>query len=100
MTSNTVSKRYQGTGILKSDCKQPLRIGIISALNECTGRLFRATTRHNHKSSVFVVFHADVGSCAVHDVHYDNDDVSWICRLYTQCLCSDWSICLERNVIG
>ena len=41
----------QGTGILKSDCKQPLRIGIIRALNECTGRLFRATTRHNHKSS-------------------------------------------------
>ena len=24
----------QGTGILKSDCKQPLRIGIIRALNE------------------------------------------------------------------
>ena len=23
---------YQGTGILKSDCKQPLRIGIIRAL--------------------------------------------------------------------
>ena len=38
------SKRYQGTRILKSDCKQPLRIGIIRALNECTGRLFRATT--------------------------------------------------------
>ena len=42
---------YQGTGILKSDCKQPLRIEIIRALNECTGRLFRAATRHNHKSS-------------------------------------------------
>ena len=51
VTFNTVSKRYQGTGILKSDCKQLLRIGIIRALNECTGRLFRATTRHNHKSS-------------------------------------------------
>ena len=51
MTFNTVSKRYQGTGVLKSDCKQPLRIGIIRALNECTGRLFRAATRHNHKSS-------------------------------------------------
>ena len=51
MTSNTVSKRFKGTGILKSDCKQPLRIGIISALNECTGRLFRATTQHNDKSS-------------------------------------------------
>ena len=51
MTFNIVSKRYQGTVILKSDCKQPLRIGIIRALNECTGRLFRATTRHNHKSS-------------------------------------------------
>ena len=50
MIFNTVSKRYQGTGILKNDCKQPLRIGIISALNECTGRLFRATTRHKHKS--------------------------------------------------
>ena len=37
--NHTVSKRYQGTGILKSDCKQPLRIGIIRALNECTGRL-------------------------------------------------------------
>ena len=24
---------------------------MIRALNECTGRLFRATTRHNHKSS-------------------------------------------------
>ena len=47
----TVSKMYQGTGILKSDCKQPLRIGIIRALNEGTGRLFRATTRHNHNSS-------------------------------------------------
>ena len=45
--TNTVSKRFQGTGILKT----PLRIGIIRALNECTGRLFRATTRHNHKSS-------------------------------------------------
>ena len=41
----------QGTEILKSDCKQPLRIGIIRALNECTGRRFRAATRHNHKSS-------------------------------------------------
>ena len=51
MTFNTVSKRYQGTGILKSDCKQPQRIGIIRALNECTGRLFRAATRQNHKSS-------------------------------------------------
>ena len=51
MTFNTVSKRYQGTGILKSDCKQPLRIGIIRALNECTGRLFRAATGYNHKSS-------------------------------------------------
>ena len=51
VTFNTVSKRYQGTGIFKSDCKQPLRIGIIRALNECTGRLFRATKRHNHKSS-------------------------------------------------
>ena len=39
------------TGILKGDCKQPLRIGIIRALNECTGRRFRATTRYNHKSS-------------------------------------------------
>ena len=52
----TVSKILLGGlnrfyGILKSDCKQPLRIGIIRALNECTGRLFRATTRHNHKSS-------------------------------------------------
>ena len=47
----TKSKRYQGTGILKGDCKQPLRIGIIRALNECTGRPFRATTRYNHKSS-------------------------------------------------
>ena len=51
MTFNTVSERNQGTGILKNDCKQPLRIGIIRALNECTGRLFRATIRHNHKSS-------------------------------------------------
>ena len=51
MTFNTGSKRYQGTGILKGDCNQPLRIGIIRALNEGTGRLFRATTRHNHKSS-------------------------------------------------
>ena len=42
------------TGILKSDCKQPLRIGIIRALNECTGRLFRAITRHNHKSSKYI----------------------------------------------
>ena len=51
MTLSTVSKRYQGTGILKSDCQQPLRIGIIRALNECTGRRFSAATRHNHKSS-------------------------------------------------
>ena len=51
MASNTVLKWYQGTGILKIDCKQPLRIGIIRALNECRGRIFRATTRHNHKSS-------------------------------------------------
>ena len=51
MTFNTVSKMYQGTGILKGDYKQPLRIEKIRALNECTGRLFRATTRHNHKSS-------------------------------------------------
>ena len=43
VTFNTVSKRYQGTGILKSDCKQPLRIGIIRALNECTGRNRDAT---------------------------------------------------------
>ena len=41
MTFNTVSKRYQGTGILKSDCKQPLRIGIIRALNECTGETIK-----------------------------------------------------------
>ena len=47
----TVLAWYQGTGIWKSDCKQPLRIEIIRALNECTGRLFRAATRHNHKSS-------------------------------------------------
>ena len=47
--SHTTSKHYKY--VLKSDCKQPLRIGIIRALNECTGRLFRATTRHNHKSS-------------------------------------------------
>ena len=32
-------EKYQGTGILKSDCQQPLRIGIIRALNECTGDL-------------------------------------------------------------
>ena len=36
---------------IESDCKQPLRIGIIRTLNDGTGRLFRATTRHNHKSS-------------------------------------------------
>ena len=41
----------QSDPILKSDCKQPLRIGRIRALKECTGILFRATTRHNHKSS-------------------------------------------------
>ena len=44
-------KYHQGSGILKSDCKQSLRIGIIRALNKCTGRLFRTTIRHNHKSS-------------------------------------------------
>ena len=32
-------------------CKQSLRIGKIRALNGCTGRLFRAATRHNHKNS-------------------------------------------------
>ena len=37
MTFNTVSERYQETGILNSDCKQPPRIGIIRTLNECTG---------------------------------------------------------------
>ena len=50
MTFNTVSKMYQGTGILKSDCEQPLRIEIIRALIECMGILFRAITWHNHKS--------------------------------------------------
>ena len=37
MTFNTVSKRYQETGILKGDCKQPLRIGILRALNDVPG---------------------------------------------------------------
>ena len=46
--NNSIDQR---TGILKSDRKQPLRIGIIRAFSECTGRLFRATTWHNHKSS-------------------------------------------------
>ena len=45
------NQKYQGTGISKSDCKQSLRIGIIRVLNKCTGRLFRTTIRHNHKSS-------------------------------------------------
>ena len=49
--SDPISCPQNQKGILKSDCKQPLRIGIIRALNECTGRFFRATTRHNHKSS-------------------------------------------------
>ena len=31
--------------------EQSLRIGKIRALNGCTGRLFRAATRHNHKNS-------------------------------------------------
>ena len=61
MSFNTVSKRYQGTGILKSDCKQPLRIGIIRALNECTGRLFRATTRHKRQYKAQVL-QQDIGS--------------------------------------
>ena len=47
--------RYQGTGILKGDCKQPLSIGIIRALNECTGRLFRGTTRHNHVAATYLL---------------------------------------------
>ena len=49
----TVEPRWakQQTKKLKSDCKQPLRIGIIRALDECTGRLFRSTTWHNHKNS-------------------------------------------------
>ena len=34
---------------IQTDCKQSLRIGKIRALNGCTGRLFRAATRHNHK---------------------------------------------------
>ena len=36
---------------IQTDCKQSLRIGKIRALNGCTGRLFRAATRHNHKNS-------------------------------------------------
>ena len=56
--------------------------------------------RYQTFESVFVVFNADVGSCAVHGDYCDNYDVLWICCLYTQCLCSDWSIVLERNVIG
>ena len=36
---------------VQTDCKQSLRIGKIRALNGCTGRLFRAATRHNHKNS-------------------------------------------------
>ena len=43
--------RNQGTGTLKSDCKQSLGIGIIRAINKCTGRLFRAATQHTYKSS-------------------------------------------------
>ena len=37
--------------VVQTDCKQSLRIGKIRALNGCTGRLFRAATRHNHKNS-------------------------------------------------
>ena len=36
---------------IQTDCKQSLRIGKIRALNGCTGRIFRAATRHNHKNS-------------------------------------------------
>ena len=36
---------------MQTDCKQFLRIGKIRALNGCTRRLFRAATRHNHKTS-------------------------------------------------
>ena len=32
---------------IQTDCKQSLRLGKIRALNGCTGRLFRAATRHN-----------------------------------------------------
>ena len=47
-----VKKISNDQELIQSDpFKQPLRIGIIRALNECTGRLFRATTRHNNKSS-------------------------------------------------
>ena len=37
---------------IQTDCKQSLRIGKIRALNGCTGRLFRAATRHNRESLV------------------------------------------------
>ena len=36
---------------MTKDCTQPLRIGNISALNGCAGRLFGAATLHNHKHS-------------------------------------------------
>ena len=36
---------------MENDCKQSLRIGRIRALNGFAGRLFGATTRHNHKNS-------------------------------------------------
>ena len=69
MTFNTVSKRYQGTGILKGDCKQPLRIEIIRALNECTERLFRAKTTSRVSFDHYIVhygfaarIHSDQGA--------------------------------------
>ena len=36
---------------MEIDCKQPLMIGRLRALNGCAGRLFGAAIQHNHKNS-------------------------------------------------
>ena len=60
-----------------------MRIGIIRALNECTGRLFRATTRHNHKSS-------DMQSDQVQNTPVADADLVKYCSFTLSC-------CTERH---
>ena len=73
-----VHVRNQGIKTLKSNCKQSLRPGI----KECTGRLFRATTQHNHKSSDRVLCKAH--SRETETLHFFNGKYTGYCLKYSR----------------
>ena len=51
LTCSTRHRGYPGKGIIEGDCAHNLKIGIIRALNENAGRLFRAATQHRQNNS-------------------------------------------------